>query len=233
MRRDEIWDEDRWEAFLLENDRRINYFLEVFHNFLSRDPLPEKSDSPARERWRDRFRAYFASRGAHLDDSLITFLLRDEGHPSDESFGIWEEDLVEEDREDEAQADLSELQLVPAFSQAYRLISDVLDWANGLPGDVKDSTFVQYCAFITQIGSNLVKGHVIGYEHDTIGGNIACVKRSLQAANAGLSILQELREESYMDPTLYRFLYEHTYEVRNQLALYVLELREQFNLGID
>jgi|GEM_PF-470688 hypothetical protein len=233
MRRDEVWDEDRWEAFLLENDRRINHLLEVFHSFLAKDPLPEQSDSPARERWRDRFRAYFAARGAQIDDSLITYLLHDEGQLSVEPFGLWEGDVAEEGWEDEAQSDLSELQLVPAFSQAYRLISDVLDWANGLPGDVKDSTLVQYCAYITQIGSHLVKGHLIGYEHDTLGGNIACVKRSLHAANAGLAILPELRDEPYMDPEMYRYLYEQTYEVRNQIALYVLELREQFNLGID
>lgn len=111
--------------------------------------------------------------------------------------------------------------------------SDVLAWANTLPGYVKDSTLVQFCSYAMEIASNVAKGHDMGYEREMIGGNIACVKRALNAANASLEGLHEMRDAPYMSAQLYARLYEQTYEVRNGLALYVLDLRDRFNLGID
>ena len=84
-----------------------------------------------------------------------------------------------------------------------------------------------------QITSNIAKGHGIGYEHDMLGGNIACLKRGIASANAALDLLRELKDRSYMNAEMYRALFEKTYEVRNQVGVYIQDLRDRFNLGID
>ena len=84
-----------------------------------------------------------------------------------------------------------------------------------------------------QITANIAKGHGIGLELDMIGGNIACLKRGIQAANTALDLLKDMRDKEYMAPPVYFSLYEKTYEVRNQVGVYIQELRDRFNMGID
>jgi hypothetical protein len=84
-----------------------------------------------------------------------------------------------------------------------------------------------------QVPAKVAEGHAIGYERDMLGGNIACVKRALAAANSALQRLYQLKHEPYMARDTYRALYEDTYELRNALGLYVQDLRDRFNLGID
>jgi hypothetical protein len=122
---------------------------------------------------------------------------------------------------------------LPVYEHASVLSVVVLDWANGLAGDVKDSQLVHFCAHIAQIPVHVARGHGIGYERDVIGGNIACVKRSLADANAALDLLRRMKHAQYMDAETYLPFYEQVYEVRNELAVYIQDLRDQFNLGVD
>ncbi len=73
----------------------------------------------------------------------------------------------------------------------------------------------------------------MGYDREVLGGNIACLKRGIKSANAALDLLMEMKLRSYMNPARYLEMYEQTYEVRNTVGLYIQELRERFNLGID
>jgi hypothetical protein len=73
----------------------------------------------------------------------------------------------------------------------------------------------------------------MGLELEMIGGNIACLKRALAAANAALELLRELKPAGYVDTALYLSFYEDTYEIRNQVGVYVQVLRRRFDLGIE
>ena len=86
---------------------------------------------------------------------------------------------------------------------------------------------------MAQAPAHLARGYGIGHERDTLGGNIACAKRGLADANAALALLARMKSAPYMNASTYRRLYEQAYEVRNAIALYVLDLRERFDLGID
>src|SRR5690625_7846226 len=46
---------------------------------------------------------------------------------------------------------------------------------------------------------NIAKGHAIGYERESIGGNLACAKRGLRAANEALDSLHVLHERAVLD----------------------------------
>ncbi|MDZ4698536.1 MAG: hypothetical protein SH809_02415 [Rhodothermales bacterium] len=172
MPEDDIWDEHAWEAFLRNDDERVN---------------------------------------------------RSSGHPI--SF--------EEGDEDDDAPTLDDLLALPVYQHAYKLANRVLAWSDGIPGDQKDSTFVHFCANTLQIPANIARGHGLGMDRDHIGGYIACTKRALQCANAALELLPGLRSAPYMATPAYNVLYERVFELRNEVGLYVQELRGRFELGID
>jgi len=229
MAPDEIWDEHRWEAFLHEHDRQLDRFMNDLYNFMRLQPPPSERNRPAYRLWQDGLHAFLRAKGwKHLG-----FLSTDaEGEQTDRlddalsSLGVMPPS-------DEALDEVEEIHEPLVYRNALMLGSDVLSWANSLPGCVKDSTLVQFCSNIMEIASNVAKGHDMGYEQEMIGGNIACVKRALNAANASLDGLREMKFAPYMNAQLYARLYEQTYEVRNGLALYILDLRDRFNLGVD
>lgn len=216
---DEIWDEERWERFLRENDKRVDRYMDLLFAFMVDHAPPDGDDAEAVRGWEDKLRAFLWSHGFRNDDVIFPFSndaeaeeplpLEEDAEPLD---GFWD---------------------LPVYGAAFHLATEVLQWSNALPGDLKDSTLVQFCSHLTQIPAHLAKGHGIGYEQDALGGNIACVKRALGAANAALDLLRETKPEAYMDAPTYRRLYEQTYELRNALGLYVQELRARFDLGID
>ncbi len=228
----EIWDEERWEAFLKEHDRRIDRYMSLLFKFMTENPPAGEEGSPARKAWESDLRQFLISNGISPDDALPRMLA---GHFTDEQdedtlfFEAEQSYLEHEDLDDE----VHHIRNVEIYVDAHRHAVRILNWSNSLPGQVKDSTLVQFCSHITQIPANIAKGHGMGLELEMIGGNIACLKRALAASNAALELLGELKPAEYLDSTLYRSFYEETYEIRNQVGIYVQDLRGRFNLGID
>jgi four helix bundle protein len=229
MHDDEIWDEDRWEAFLRETDRRMDRRLQLFYRFSAEFPRPATVDETAHRQWIEKLRQYFVENGFGADDGFIRMF-----EPiSDEDVPEW---MLDSSAVDAYEADDDEpptFESLEVYDQAMTLAADVLRWTNALPIDDKDSTLVHFCAAVTQIPANLAKGSAFGTEREMIGGFIACTKRALGNANEGLDHLRDLRSAAYMDDSAYHRLYERLFEVRNAVALYVQELRERFDLGID
>ncbi len=231
---DEVWDENKWEAFLRENDRRLDRYTADLYEFLRSNPRPHNRDPDLLKSWIAELRAYLFSRGwRHVDFSMDE--TGEEGEEIDAG-GIGppsEPPLFEDLDADDVQEDFHSLADMPVYQSVIDLGNDVLEWANSLPGDVKDSTLVHFCSSVMQMASHIAEGHRMGYEQEMIGGNIACSKRGLAAGNVALQLMQEMKNAPYFEPETYRKLYERIYEARNALALHVQELRQQFNLGID
>ncbi|MEM1125340.1 MAG: hypothetical protein AAGI71_01720 [Bacteroidota bacterium] len=220
--REDVWDEEQWEAFLRAQDRRVRRYMDLVHAYMIHWPPPEP-DAPARRSWEDGLRAYIARKGLHPDDPILAAFFS-ETRP-----------FVEPDPEDEEPTEESWLEVdnLALFQQATALVTDVLTWTNALSITVKNATLVDYCSHLTQIPVHLAKGHRFGTERDALGGYIACVKRALTHANQALGELADQKGAAYMTPARYATLYERTYELRNALGLYVQHLRERFNLGVD
>ncbi len=230
---DDIWDEDQWEAFLKKDDDRISRYMKLLNRFLAEHPLPNTEDPQANQEWKDAFNAYMIEHGLPLDDLEPTTLFQSEADESDEdgtvAFELPDDELdLEEDQDS-----FENLRQIPVYEKSYALTMEVLSWSDGLPGSIKDSELVQYCSNIMQITANIAKGHGMGYDQEVLGGNIACLKRGIKAANTALELLSDMKSRSYLSREVYNDLYENTYEVRNSVGLYIQELRDRFNLGID
>ncbi len=224
----EFWDEERWEAFLKETDRHVERYMTLLFRFMSEDPPVGRAGSSARQAWERRLRVYLLSNGIHPDDDLPRHW--DESEDPETTSTDDQTAFFASASLDDA---VSNLERLPVYRASHRLTSRVLSWSNTLPGPLKDSTLVQFCSHVTQIPANVAKGHGIGYEMDMIGGNIACSKRALAAANAALDLLTEMKGVDYMTDDLYLSFYEDLFHVRNDIGVYVQELRARFNLGVD
>ena len=229
---DEIWDEDQWESFLKKEDDRVSRYMKLLNRFLAEFPLPRSTDPRENQAWKDAFNAYLIQHGLPFDDHEPSLFINDDDETGEEgaaTFDLPEDELTREEDRDTFEA----LQQLPQYQKAYALTLKVLAWSDGLPGSIKDSELVQYCSSIMQITANIAKGHGMGYDREVLGGNIACLKRGIQAANTALDLLSEMKSRSYLPVDEYQDLYEGTYEVRNSVGLYIQELRDRFNLGID
>ena len=232
----EAWDEDRWEAFLRDHDRRVDRYTELIFRFMRKYPQPDPEDAGAFASWRDALRAWLRDKGWRFDDVIMPFFWLEEEQAdeelADEEVFLFDGSTLFADHDDEEDA-FSELERLPVYLSASTLSAEVLDWAHALSDDVKDSALVHFCSYVAQVPAHIARGYGIGHEHDTLGGNIACAKRGLADANAALDLLGRMKRAPYLDEPTYRRLYEQVYEVRNEVALYVQDLREWFNLGID
>lgn len=230
---DEIWDENQWESFLKKDDDRISRYMKLLNRFLAEYPLPKTEDPQQNQEWKDAFNAYLIQHGLPLEDfEAGQFSARPDEEVDDAGtvyFEVPDDDLIEEDD----RQTFASLQQIPVYQKAYALTTHVLSWSDGLPGAIKDSELVQYCSSVMQITANIAKGHGMGYDREVLGGNIACLKRGIQAANVALDLLSEMKPRPYFSTDEYKELYERTYELRNSVGLYIQEMRDRFNLGID
>lgn len=231
---EEAWDEERWEAFLRKHDRRIDCYTELIFRFMRKYPQPDPEDAGAFASWRDALRAWLRDQGWRFDDMIMPFFWLEEEQAEEEladeevfSFG----GLIPFDDEDDDP--FGDLERLPVYLNACTLSVEVLDWVHALSDDVKDSALVHFCSYVAQVPAHIARGYGIGHERDTLGGNIACAKRGLADANAALDLLGRMKRAQYMDEPTYWRLYEQAYEVRNEVALYIQDLRERFNLGVD
>ncbi len=230
---DEVWDENQWESFLKKDDDRISRYMKLLNRFLAEYPLPKTEDPQQNQEWKDAFNAYLIQHGLPLEDfEAGQFSVRPDEEIDDAGtihFEVPDDDLIEEDD----RQTFASLQQIPVYQKAYALTTHVLSWSDGLPGAIKDSELVQYCSSVMQITANIAKGHGMGYDREVLGGNIACLKRGIQAANVALDLLSEMKPRPYFSKDEYKELYERTYELRNSVGLYIQEMRDRFNLGID
>ncbi len=221
-----FWSEDEWEAYLNRQERWLTFIMDTLFEFIRKYPLPEGSDTRAMQKWEEALAAYL-QRKTGWQGGTNWYML----------WMLWEPEEEEDalpTQEEEEPAGCRELACLPIYRQASRLAREVLRWAEQLPAEQKDSSLVQFCTSVNQIGAYLARGHQFGYERETIGGNIVCVRRALNMANLALRTLQEIQQARQLfTGDAYRDIYEAIYEMRNALGLYVQELRERQRLGID
>ena len=66
-----------------------------------------------------------------------------------------------------------------------------------------------------------------------LGANIAYTKKALACANQCLSLMTSLKSADYFTKAAYGDLNSRLFELRNDIGVYVQELRDRFRFGID
>lgn len=247
---DELWDEHKWEAHLNEVEKKSDQL----RKFISSDP---KGTIP---RWVTLLKESLSEDDA-FEAYVEEELLLDEAYfPEDEDWDD-EDDFEDEDdflfgyddelsdldeiddfdkgeewkslSEDFAVSDHGSLDNLLIYNQAKELAVEVLKWAESIPVQSQTNIFQEYVGNALKIGAKLAGGYSFGFEADYLGANIAYTKKALNCANLCLSLLPSLKDQIFISKKEYQKFHSHFFELRNDIGIYVQELRDRFNNRID
>ena len=129
--------------------------------------------------------------------------------------------------EDFAMSDAGSLDNLGIYKQAHNLGVMLLKMADEHPEVLENQVYNNFVSLVLQISAKLTAGYTYGFASDMIGGNIAYSKKALYAANDALSALQSLKSKQVF-PTAdqYYTLHATLFEVRNNLGIYIQDLRD-------
>lgn len=131
--------------------------------------------------------------------------------------------------EDYAMTNDGAIENLGIYNDAHRLGIRILRMAEEREQLHLNKFYNQFVSDILQISTKIAAGYSLGFELDVMGGNIAYTKKALQAANRALTSLQGLKNKSVF-PKREDYFVMHTevFEVRNNLGIYIQDLRERF-----
>ena len=138
MSKEDIWGRiSQWEAYLSQQDRHLAFYMQHLHTFMSINPPPPVNDKKAVQAWEQSLKDYLVKRGWYFDDAGNT-----SNDYSDPELG--EENYIELD----ALLDSPQAFSKNAMSELSLLRNAVLEWSDTIPGSLKESNLVHFCASI-------------------------------------------------------------------------------------
>jgi len=210
----EIWDEYRWEEFMKESDRRTDRYLHLYEKY---------KEHPDSEKLIAIEMGWLHTLDTFLDENnfLKDFFA--------EAFDEGEEWKKETDFE---ATDFDSFEHLPVYKDAFEYTIDAMNLMDEELNDFEDESVDAFARSVIIPPAKIAGGFGLGFEIESLGGNIANCKRGLIAANQMLTALQEIREKEFIDENTFQDFYNRGKEVRDQLAIYIVELRERFRQGI-
>ncbi len=212
----EIWDEFRWEEFMKEQDKKVDRYMELF--FLHQND-PDRDNIIAKEMgWQ------WLSENAEEDSPEQDEAEVEEGEE-------WKTDLPGSEAE---LSNLEDYKQLPVFQISHEFAITAMEAVEQLPEERRnDSCVIDFVSHAMIASAKIAGGSAVGSVVEELGGNIAYCKRGLISANMAISSLSEMFEKKILDQQTYLRLMEEAQEVRNAIALYILELRERFQRGVS
>lgn len=210
----EIWDEHRWEEFFKESDKRTDKYSQL---------LDEYMDHPDCER--------IIAEEMGWDHML---------EEMDDEFEDWIEGFAEYEYEEGEEwkqltgydpTEYDNFENLPVYTLAHNFTVDAMKLTNKYLAEYDDKSIEKFAQSLIIPPAKIAGGFGLGFEPEFLGGNIANCKRGLNAANRMLEGLYEIGEKEFLDPEIYLKYYKRAKEVRDELAIYIVELRERFRRG--
>jgi len=218
----EIWDEFKWEEFMKESDRKTDQYvnlLEKYRDHPDRNNIiakemgwihisdePDNEDNAETNKW-DRF-------------------LRDEGEEGEE----WKRKTEYEAME--FSSGMDDFQNLPVYQKAFDLTIDSIEILENRFHETDDESVDLFARSVIIPPAKIAGGFGLGFDIRSLGGNIANCKRGLVAANQTLDALRQMKDKNLIKDNIYRKLHERAKEVRDELGIWIIELRERFRKRI-
>ncbi len=214
----EIWDEYRWEEFMQESDKRTEQYMLLVEKYKDH---PDRKRLIAIEMGWDHI-------ADEMDEEEDWLNLTDEFIIDDSEEGEeWKRGTIYEDP-----FEFDDFENFPLYQKAQQFTLDAIDLIDNRFDNPEDKSIHAFAASVILPPAKIAGGFGFGFDIESLGGNIANNKRGLAAANRMLSALTELREKELLDRKTFQDLYSRGKEVRDELAIYIVELRERFRKNL-
>ena len=216
----EDWDEDDWERFFRQADVRTAKYQELFETLLDH---PKRDQIIASEMGWGRFleECPLAGEGcetcAERDDCETYALSRLlEGADGD-------------DEGDEFEDDFEEVRQIPAFQMGHAFSLRLHEFLErGLDGEgEEDEDVVGAMSAASMVPAQIAGGHGIGYDRDSLCGNIANCKRALKNAAACRVLLGDLGRRGLIPEASADALEGEAEQLCTAVASWIEELRSR------
>jgi hypothetical protein len=197
---EEVWDENRWEKFMQEQDRKTDEYLKRLEEEHQKGGIAHPLIEPKEDLLCDH---------ELNEESEIEF--------SDPKPEVWESPRMYWEEGD--------FEEIPAYQIAYDFSIAVYNFVERFyPERIDIPEIKQLLQNSLIIPAKIAGGHGMGYEKDTLEGNIANCKRGLKAADNCVKALESLKEKGQATPGLLRL---HVIAIRTKEAVkeWVKELR--------
>jgi len=145
-----------------------------------------------------------------------------------------EEDLFDgeewkKDSEDYVMSDYGSIDNLSIYDEARNLGAYLLKYSDIHTSLLRNTNYLQFVSDTLQISCKLAAGYSFGFDADVLGANIAYTKKALYNANRSLALLQGIKHQSVFTRNDYYKLHEWIFELRNDIGIYIQQLRDKFN----
>lgn len=245
---DEVWDEFRWERHINAIERKsvqLKDFItatwgesspswmrllgeyndqnDAIDAFIEEELMFEEAYFPEDDDWDD-----------DDDDDPDNDLFMSEEEDEDffnQLLNEFDDDDDDDDNEPSSSFRIEDIEFLDdmlPYSLARTFGIKVLGIAQGNQEIKDDAIFNQFIQTSLQISAKLAAGFSFGFDSDVMGGNITYCKKALENANRSLDVLHMLKNRPWLKAAEYYELDEQLFDVRNEIGMYIQDLRETF-----
>lgn len=250
----DIWDEHRWERHINDAEKKSEELRRYLESALGKEPPRwlRLLDEPATGDVVDQFieeelmfeEAYFPDDDDDWDDD----------EDEDEIFLSLDDDVDDEEDDSDSPAfemldgadgdewkrgmdvdpdlDDGDIRTWEIYTRAHDLALDVFEFAKANPVANTEPAFVEMGSNLLTLSAKLAGGYSFGFDMDNIGANIVYCRKALETANRTIDLLQAQRGRHHLAGFPYATIHGELFELRNDIGVYIQELRDRFNSGI-
>jgi len=247
---DEIWDEYRWEEHINHIEKKSLELTNFFNSTWG-------ATSPSWIRLLDEYENQNDVIDAFIEEAIIN---EEAYFPDDDEWDDEEDDepdnelFMESTDEDDYNSTLPEkieslFEEVIHYSGEFRIedmefVEDIYAYNLAREFGLKMLALAESRKELTselvfdllvntslQMSAKLAIGFNLGFDEEVIGGNIIYSKKALDNANTALELLNSLKSRNLLLQADYYELHQLLSNVRNEIGLYVQDLRESSNLS--
>jgi hypothetical protein len=212
-------DEFEWEEFLKKSDAIAAKYATLMEKYMDD---PNRDEIIAREMGWNTGEENDGVERPWLDemDDAIEEMLEDERSEA------WKKNAGIETEEDAMEKD-------PLYAMGLSFAVDSIKWCDGLPDEVKDDADMKRAMENLMVPAAKIAGASASEDEeedkDMLGLRLANYKRGLQAANIALTSLGAVGAKGLISSESLFPIIKRATELRNALAVRIVEVRERFN----
>ena len=213
---DDDWDEEDWERFLQKADVRTAKYMELFetlHNHPDCDNLIAKEMG-----WTHKYEEC-----DYKNKSCSNCGERNECH-------IYEIDQIFDNSieyNETIENDVEDVKNISAYKKSYELYIKLSKYFKNRKGMDTDEDVLEAISASSMIPAKIAGGHGMGYEKDTLCGNIANCKRSLKNAKICVYSLEIVRAKSIFPDSDITILISDPIKVEREVLKWIEYLRSR------
>ena len=209
------WTEAQWEALMKRSDVRSARYGELLETLIDH---PDRDEIIDREMGWDRA-------DEEPNEEVKKHI--------EELNRICEEGLDDPDIEREMEERERQLESMPAYRKSFDFAVETHKKLKHLfvedeeEAEEPDEDLVDFVGSTHLVGAKLAGGHGMGYDDDSLCGNIVNCKRALKAAKESVQSLEALRGRNVISPELFQEFMTGAQEVRRLVEEHIENLRER------